>query len=158
MDKQVSRIKNVRIKSILKPVFFLLLFVGCSSVKPYEGNIIEFSYQYGSFFGGYYDYHLVLDGDALHVTAQGMNGVELNIDKNIDASLLEELSFIINTNNLERWDGFSKDDPHVLDGYSFNMLVKYDDGRTLEASGYEKYPENYDKVHEEIVELLSGIE
>ena len=132
--------------------------MGCSSNKAYEGNITEFEYNYGSFFGGYYEYHLVLDGEVVHVTASGMNGVELDIDKEIDASILEELSLVINTNKLERWDGFSKEDPHVLDGYSFDLLVKYDDGRTLEASGYEKYPENYDKVHEEIVKLLSGIE
>ena len=148
--------KKINIFKIL--VLSLVILVGCSSNQPYEGNIIEFDYQYGSFFGGYYDYHLVLDGDVVHVTANGMNGVELEIDKEIDASILEDLSLVINTNKLERWDGFSKEDPHVLDGYSFYLSVKYDDGRTLEASGYEKYPKNYDKVHEEIVELLSGIE
>ena len=148
--------KRINILKIL--VLSLLILMGCSSNKAYKGNITEFEYNYGSFFGGYYEYHLVLDGDVVHVTAEGMNGVDLHIDKDIDASILEELSLVINTNKLERWEGFSKEDPQVLDGYSFNMSVKYDDGRTLEASGYEKYPENYDKVHEEIVELLSGIE
>lgn len=147
--------KRINILKIL--VLSLVILVGCSSNKAYEGNITEFEYNYGSFFGGYYEYHLVLDGDVVHVTAEGMNGVELDIDKEIDASILEELSLVINTNKLERWDGFSKEDPHVLDGYSFDLLVKYDDGRTLEASGYEKYPENYDKVHEEIVEILQAI-
>ena len=147
--------KRINILKIL--VLSLVILVGCSSNKAYEGNITEFEYNYGSFFGGYYEYHLVLDGDVVHVTAEGMNGVDLHIDKDIDASILEELSLVINTNKLERWDGFSKEDPHVLDGYSFDLLVKYDDGRTLEASGYEKYPENYDKVHEEIVEILQAI-
>ena len=147
--------KKINIVKIV--VLSLVILVGCSSNKPYEGNIIEFDYQYDSFFRSYNDYHLVLDGDVVHVTAR-VDGVELDIDKEIDASILEELSLVINTNKLEKWDGFSKEDPHVLDGYNFYLLVKYDDGRTLEASGYEKFPKNYDKVHEEIVELLSGIE
>ena len=157
MDKQVSGINMKRIKIFKILVLSLLILMGCSSNKAYKGNITEFEYNYGSFFGGYYEYHLVLDGDVVHVTAEGMNGVDLHIDKDIDASILEELSLVINTNKLERWDGFSKEDPHVLDGYSFYLLVKYGDGRTLEASGYEKYPDNYDKVHEEIVEILQAI-
>ena len=132
--------------------------MGCSTNKPYEGNIIEFDYQYDSFFRSYNDYHLVLDGDVVHVTASCMNGVNLNIDKNIDKEILEELSLVINRNKLEKWDGFSKANYNVLDGYSFYLVVKYDDGRELVVDGYEMYPENYDKVHEEIVELLSGIE
>ena len=146
--------KRINISKIL--VLLLLIFMGCSTNKPYEGNIIEFYYQYDSFFRSYNDYHLVLDGDVVHVTAN-IDGVELDIDKEIDASILEELSLVINTNKLERWDGFSKEDPHVLDGYSFYLSVKYDDERSLEADGYEVYPDNYEKVHEEIVEILQAI-
>ena len=149
--------KRINISKIL--VLLLLIFMGCSTNKPYEGNIIEFYYQYDSFFSSYYDYHLVLDGDVVHVTANGNEmGVNLNIDKNIDKEILEELSLVINRNKLEKWDGFSKANENVLDGYSFYLVVKYDDGRELRADGYEMYPKNYDKVHEEIVELLSGIE
>ena len=136
----------------------LLLLSGCAGSKAYEGSITDFSYHYGSYFGGYYDYDLVLqDDNTVLFTAIGGNGIELGITKEVDPAILEELSSVINDNHLEKWDGFSKSDSSILDGYSFSLIVKYDDERTLTASGYMSYPENYRKVHDSLVDILESV-
>ena len=153
-------VKNNRTKAfcLFIGILSLAMLSGCAGSKPYESSITEFSYHYGSFFGGYYEYDIVLQDNAVHFTARGMNGIELDIDKDVDPAVLKELSLVITNNHLEKWDGFSKSDDNVLDGYSFSLVAKYDDERTLTADGYEKYPENYQKVHSELVDILESVE
>ena len=140
---------------ILLPV----LLTGCAGSREYKGSITEFSYHYGSYFGGDYEYDLMLQEDhAVHFTARGYNGIELDIDKEVDPSVLEELSSVITDNHLETWEGFSESDDSVLDGYGFFLQVKYNDERTLTASGYASYPENYQEVHDKLVAILESIE
>lgn len=152
--------RNNRIKAfcLTLPILSLVMLSGCAGSKSYEGSITEFSYHYGSFFCGYYEYDIASHGVEVHFTAIGMNGVELDIDKEVDSSILEELSSVITNNHLEKWDGFSKSDDNVMDGYGFTLIVKFDDGRTLTVDGYEKYPKNYEKVHEALVEVLESVE
>ncbi len=143
---------------LLLGILSLMMIAGCAGSKPYLGDITEFSYHYGSYFGGYYEYDLVLQDDAVHFTARGLNGVELDIDKEVDPSVLDDLSSAISDNHLETWDGFSESNDNVLDGYSFGLNVAYDDDRELSAGGYEMYPDNYEKVHDELVEILESID
>lgn len=128
-------------------IFVLFGMVGCKK-EVYEGDITGFSYHYGSFNGGYYDYDITSKDGVFHFVAKGMNGVDLNIDKDIDSAEIEKLSKIIDQYQLTSWNGFDKSDNSIMDGYSFSLNIYYSDGKKVKASGYMKYPKNYTKAHD----------
>lgn len=154
----MTKNKKAKARYLLVGILVVVMLTGCAGSRAYKGKMTEFSYHYGSFFGGYYAYDLVLQGDVVHFTAEGKNGVELSVDKEVDPSVLSELSTVMTDRHVERWDGFSKSDDRVLDGYGFSLAVKYDDERTLIADGYEKYPKDYWEVHDALVRILETVE
>ena len=146
-------------KNLLFLVFILFIsifLVGCGK-EVYTEGISSFKYQFGSYNGGYYYYDISVKDDKVIYKAQGSNGVDLNINKEIDKKYLEELNDILNDNQVNLWDGFDKRDDSIMDGASFTLEVKYSDGKKLKALGYMKYPKNYDEAHEKIFEFLKGI-
>ena len=113
--------KRIFIFSIL---FVVVLFAisGCKKKVQIESDIISFEYNYGSYNGGYYDYKISVNDDIASFAAKGSNGVNLDIDKEIDMSYLVSLSNIINDNKIYEWNGFNKHDNLVMDGYSFEFM------------------------------------
>lgn len=120
----------------------------------YDGTITSFSYSYGGYNSGYYNYNIIVDNEKIILSARGGNGVELNIDKEIEISNLTLLAQIINEKGICNWNGFEEKNDQVLDGNSFKLEVVYSDGKTLKANGYMKYPENYNIGHEALVEFF----
>ena len=45
--------------------------------------------------------------------------------------------------DLSAWDGFSEDNPNMLDGESFHLDIAYADGSTVAAWGSNSFPEGY---------------
>ncbi len=135
----------------------ILLVSGCGKTVQNNSNIKNFTYDYGSYNGGYYSYAITREDDQIHLDAKGMNGVDLNADKSITESDLNELAKIINDYKIYEWNGFHKSDKNVLDGYSFSIEIQYSDGEIMEASGYMKYPNNYEKAHEALENYLYSL-
>ena len=134
-------------------------FTGCTAApKPSyenEGLCTEFSYHFGSYHGGYWEYDIYQDGEQVYLTAQGFNGVELAVEKaEVDALVLEDLVRIVEENQIYQWDGYSKSDDDVLDGYGFGLAATFESGRTLSASGYMMYPKGYDEGHKALADYL----
>ena len=147
-------------KKILLSIFVIIsLFciTGCVKVKEYDSEIESFSYQYGSYNGGYYKYEIDNSGDKATFIATGYNGVNNNTNKEIDKSEVNKLSKIIYNNKIYEWDGFGKNNNRVLDGYSFSLKVKYKNGKSITASGYMDYPNNYNTGHKKIASFLESI-
>ena len=146
---------------ILIFIFVISLFVitGCAKSNKIESDIISFTYEYGSYNNGYYKYTIFVsvEENMVMFTAEGHNGVNLNINKEIDSSYLNQLSDIINDNKIYEWDGFHKSEDDVMDGYSFKLNIGYKNGETIDASGYMKYPDNYDNCHEALLKFLKSI-
>ena len=141
-------------------ILILCTFTACGSAKKREkvdSDIKNFSYNYGSYSSGYYNYSILSIGDTVRFVARGYNGVEIDADIDIDKSYLEELNKIINDNKIYEWDGFSKRDDDVLDGYSFSLKIEYENGEIITASGYMKYPDNYNDCHEKLSSFLKTI-
>lgn len=142
-------------------IIMALTITGCgkkSVIKSeIKSEINSFSYNYGSYNGGYYNYSITTNDNKVTLIAEGYNGVELNINKEIDNVYLEQLSKIINNNKIYEWDGFDKRDNSILDGYSFELIINYKDGSVIEASGYMKYPKNYDTGHKALTDFLNSI-
>ena len=145
--------------------FFILLFFSFFKVmiidnKKYSKLVDELSNKviYGDSAprGRILDrnYNIIVDNEKIILSARGGNGVELNIDKEIEISNLTLLAQIINEKGICNWNGFDEKNDQVLDGNSFKLEVVYSDAKTLKANGYMKYPENYNIGHEALVEFF----
>lgn len=120
------------------------------------GPLIMFSYGYGDYFTGYYDYTVYDTADGVMLEAYGSNGVELNVEKTVPDETLEELRALIGEAGIDAWDGFDEKDEEIMDGYSFNLKAQYQNG-TLAAEGYMKEPEGYEAGHQALVDFLEKL-
>lgn len=146
-------------KVILTLLFAVILIsiTGCTSKQKIDSDIISFKYHYGSYSPGYYDYDISVIDEKVIFNAKGYNDVNFDVEKLIDKSYLEELTKIINDNEIYKWNGFDKSDKNILDGYDFNLEVNYSNGKSLKAHGYMKYPKNYNEGHKALSEFLEHI-
>ena len=144
-------------KKILLGLIIIMLMIGCGKGKEIKSDIVSFKYNYGGYNGGYYEYSIILEDDKAMFSANGSNGVDLYIDKEIDKSYFEKLAKVINDNKIYKWNGFDETDKNILDGYSFELIVKYKDDSTLKAYGYMKYPDEYNIGHEALTNFLESI-
>lgn len=126
----------------------------CACMPPPPNH---FKYFFGSYNGGYYEYEIYKDGDKIIFTALGINGVDLDVKREVDYSVLYNIQDIIDDNNAFKWNGFNKRDTDILDGHSFSLLVEYDTDEEIKASGYIKYPKNYQTFEKAIKKYLSLI-
>ena len=145
-------------KKILISMLFIMIIVitGCGKTKGIDSEITSFSYNYGGFNDGYYNYNMTLSKEEVIYIATGSNGVNLSINKTINKAVLVDLAKLINDNNIYEWNGFNKED-NVSDGYSFELKVYYKNGEVIIANGYNKYPDNYDASHKALTNFLSSI-
>ena len=135
----------------------LFIITGCGKNTKSNNEIVSFSYNYGSYNEAYYSYIIEnIDGKVTY-KAKGSNGADLNIDTEINKSVLTKLNKIINNNNITDWNGFNGKNEEILDGYSFSLNVMYANGESIQASGYHKTPKNYDKGHDALVKFLKTI-
>lgn len=62
----------------------------------------------------------------------------------------QALANIVQKHALNRWNGFDKVDRRALDGTGFELVIDYEDGQHLYASGSNAFPKGYREAHEEI--------
>ena len=86
-----------------------------------------------------------------------MNGVDLNLDKELEESVLKDISKIVQENRIYKWNGFSKKNDDISDGYTFSLTIKYNDGKEVKAYGHEKYPKNYENIHKILSNYLETV-
>lgn len=122
--------------------------------NTYNGQLKSFSFGESYGLGGAVDYILVKQEDGKALLKCNFFGAvsekDKNIEKTIDAKYLSELEQILRDNNISEWNGFDQSEDGVLDGSGFSMKIDYDDGSSISAHGYMKYPDNYDKVQDEL--------
>ncbi len=95
--------------------------------------------------------------DSYKITVKKVNEPpESAITKKVSIDFVQELENILKKYNVEKWDGFNKSDPNVLDGSSFSITINMTDGNHINAHGYMMYPKDYGKVVKEIEELFEG--
>ncbi len=140
---------------IILGIVGLILMLGKNKDKEdiKEKEIESFEYEYG---GGtaYKNYKIyVIDGK----TYISSNGVNQMMEKEIDNSVLNDISKIVRENEIDKWDGFNERDENIMDGNSFSLKIKYADGEEINAYGYMKYPENYRTGHNKLSSYLEKI-
>lgn len=70
---------------------------------------------------------------------------------------MQEIVDILNKYKVSKWDGFRKTDKNVLDGDSFYLSIGYGEDKSISASGYMKWPDNYDEVRDELDQFFEGL-
>lgn len=111
-----------------------------------------FSYEYGSSEGAAHSYRLEKQGDTVRFTSK-------EIDLGLSPLVMGQLQKIIMDHGINAWDGFNERDENVFDGYEFKLSLKRDTDayKTCNATGYMKYPENYDAAHKALTQFFEQI-
>lgn len=69
----------------------------------------------------------------------------------------EALASLVQNHELNRWNGFDRVDRHALDGTAFELVLRYEDGQEVRASGSNAFPEGYKAAHEGILEFFGSL-
>ena len=83
------------------------------------------------------------------------NEDELTIE--VSKDIMDKASEIFKKYEVNKWDGFNKSDHNVMDGDSFSLGIWLKDDKSIHASGYMMWPDNYRNVREEISDLFMEI-
>lgn len=120
-----------------------------------RGNLTYFEYDEGSYSGGYYIYSIsrLPNKDKVIFKAEGMNGVDLDIEEERDSDILDKIEHIIEDYDLYLWNGFHEFDKGVYDGYGFGLYAKYEN-YSIDADGYMIFPDDFGNISGEIFNLL----
>ena len=64
-------------------------------------------------------------------------------EKNLTADEVKKLEEVIYNGAFSQRNGFEKDNTDVLDGSSWSLNIRYQDGEQISAHGYESYPDDF---------------
>ena len=142
-------------------LFMVALLLGGCGKKPIESiRSFDFGYGTGNMMNASVRFEVRYDRKEGTYTAvvKGSGVAEEDADVYpIDESFLNELIVFLNENEIQKWDGFQKSDKHVMDGNGFHLSIWTHEGDTISASGYEKYPKNYNDVKNGIITIFAKL-
>jgi len=95
--------------------------------------------------------------DGIRLYTEELFSGGLIVDTIVDEPVLEQLGEIAGKYRLDRWNGFDKNDEHVMDGYNFSLSVTLADGKTISAHGSNRFPDGYGDAKREICELFEDL-
>ncbi|MBR3198440.1 MAG: hypothetical protein IKG27_00315 [Bacilli bacterium] len=124
---------------ILIYVLIIRRRVNISSVKT-----LSFSYSTGTAMDASVSYELVCETDKCiaKIKPEGTPEEEsVKIETTLE--IKDKIETILKEYEVEKWNGFDKNDPYVLDGNSFYLNVTMENADSISASGYMKWPKNY---------------
>ena len=78
----------------------------------------------------------------------------LKVRKKGRDTLYYELAEFFDKIEIEKWDGFSKSNSMVLDGYSFSFEAETVNGKTIYAHGNNSYPPHYGEFVNYLQDIL----
>ena len=152
MKKRIFKISAI----IFILVIITIIIVFNSATPGPKGQLLQFSYSFGSFNGGEWNYEIHEESGKLFITAKGYNGILLELEKEVPDDTLDKIAVIIQENEIYKWNRFNGYDDSVLDGYSFSLNAVFEDG-DIKAEAYEKYPKNYDEGHTALAAYLEEL-
>ena len=123
-------------------------------------NIKSFylTYTNGYMINSYTRYQLSLEDDKYNIEIKPY-GIDEEDKLNIEVTteFIEELSKILKKYAVNKWDGFDKTNQGVLDGDSFSFSMSFNNGKSIHATGYMKWPSNYHLFESDISTLFMDI-
>lgn len=164
--------KKRTILTLVSASVIALLFAGCSgspvtSELTYTGDkggepvemskIVDFSFSYssGSYMNSGSTYRAKKTDDGVDVVVR-QDGIDEDDVPHIitDEAFLTEIEKILTDNHAEKWNGYSLSAKDVLDGDSFSLHATMDNGQSIDAHGYEAWPDGYGSVCGALDELF----
>ena len=158
-------------KKLTTPILAALIFaasfgllVGCAKDVSY-GDVKSFHFGEAGY-PSYYSVDIELQEDGTYrfisegfSDESGIYGTDLFAGKQgeIPKKEMERLAQVIKEYNLDSWDGFNKEAKGVLDGNGFTLEIEYTTGKGISATGYMKWPKNYDKARDALYSVLHDI-
>ena len=82
---------------------------------------------------------------------------EDKLEIKLEKKEIKNIIKILNKYNVSNWNGFDKVDKNVLDGDSFHIYIETLDNDKVSASGYMKWPKNYNNVRDELDNIFMNI-
>ena len=107
---------------------------------------LRFSYTDGYAINSYASYVLTCDLECTATVKPVGVSEEDFLSYNVSSDTIKKIEDLLNDNNVSNWNGFKKSDKYVLDGDSFSFSLHMSNGKSIEASGYMKWPKNYNEV------------
>lgn len=124
------------------------LLSGCSKTVPAENlKSFHFSYSTGTMSNSSVSYDLSYK-DGVYTASVKPDGVAEE-DASVyivDEAFVSKLEAALQENHVERWNGFQKSNPNVMDGNGFSFSYYTMDLEGCSASGYMSWPGNYGEV------------
>lgn len=122
-------------------------------------NIKEFEYYYTN--GTAYNsdvLYFIKCNDKCSVTIK-KTGISRENAKTIELpkEKIKNIENILNKYDVGKWNGFNKNDNSALDGDSFTLNIYLNDNSSINASGYMKWPKNYNKVKKELDDFFEEL-
>lgn len=155
--KKKSLVLILAIVLILVLVIAVIVIISQKGSKEENIRQIEsFEYNYGSMSGAR-EYKIYTENEKTYIIAKGQNGIDLDINKEIEKNILNDISKIVEENNINKWNGFKEIEGGLLEGNSFELKIKYVDGGEINARGYMKYPNNYEVAHKKLSTYLEKL-
>lgn len=147
---------DIEMKHLIAAGLTLIMLMCCSAALGEESASIEsFAYSYsGESVDAIRRYEIRMTPRGYVADIELMAG-----NTRIILSMTEEevAVFIGSLGDLSSWDGFSGNNPYMLDGESFHLDIAYADGTGVSASGSNAFPEGYFGIKSAVIDFFSNL-
>lgn len=152
-------------KKIAIFIITIFLITACTPAavyKPKEEKQIKridyFEYNYGSEETGYYEY-IIKEDQYYRLIVKTLGNTEFNvdIDKYITLSDVNELSALVDELDLKKWNNFSENEASSAADKSFNLRIAFRDNSYIGAKGLAKFPDDYAEKSARIISFLEKL-
>lgn len=145
----------------------VLSFFGCgqsgsavpdTAVDPPQVEYFYFHYD-GTIGRNNYSYEIekdsannfVLKYNALRLSKYG------ELYTTLDSAFMESISQLCSRYNIAKWDGFEGHNRSVSDGSGFSLDVRFDNGKSVDARGMNKFPNGYGDFKAEMNSIFESV-
>ena len=146
-------------KIIFISLLVIVLLIIILSKLKYEpiNDIVYFSFHYktGNASNSFVNYKIECNKNCIATIKMNEEKKEKQIT--LDYKYITSVEKVLNKYKVSNWNGFNKADKKVLDGKDFDLNIKTKDKKTINASGYEKYPKNYYVVKDKLDKIFLKI-
>lgn len=150
------------VRICLGAVLMMLLFAGCAWFRGTyvleDTKSLAFGYSTGNMANARVKYTLLCENGTCTATVKE-DGVaeEEAVIIAVDEAFVHRVEALLQSYDVQKWNGFQKSDKYVLDGKDFDMYMQNHRGQYFSASGYMKWPKGYDEVKKGLDELFGGL-